>query len=345
MENEEAKTIANNSIAQPFADSSPTQSNSPPRDAKSSSPSSLSSDLSHESFPREEKPPVPVMKRYVRDVPVVVTKVDSEGGGRWRVRQSLSFLRRVKRESMVKKAALGFRVFGVVFCLISFSLMAADRYKGWAFDSFDRYKEFRYCLSVNVIGFVYNLAQALDLAHHLLTGKYFSQHPLRYYFDFAMDQLLRKICKTTSEIPYSHQRATPLPTKVTVPPNRNACTFSLRCPAPLTGMRRKRKRLVSAALRLLLYSSSLSPSSELLYGHLAPVAPLVSGQTYLILTYLLMSASSSAATRVEDWESNWGNDKFTEMASASVGLSFIAFVALAASSLISGYALCTFRST
>ncbi|PSS30389.1 CASP-like protein [Actinidia chinensis var. chinensis] len=242
MENEEAKTIANNSIAQPFTDSSLTRSNSPPRDAKSSSPSSLSSDLSHGSSPREEKPPVPVVKRYV---PVVVTKVDPEGGGRWRVRQSLSFLRRVKRESMVKKAALGFRVFGVVFCLISFSLMAADRYKGWALDSFDRYKEFRYCLSVNVIGFVYNLAQALDLAHHLLTGKYFSQHPLRYYFDFAMDQ---------------------------------------------------------------------------------------------ILTYLLMSASSSAATRVEDWESNWGNDKFTVMASASVGLSFTAFVAFAASSLISGTA-------
>ena len=149
MENEEAKTIANNSIAQAFTDSSPTRSHSPPRDAKSSSLSSLSSDLSHGSSPREEKPPVPVVKRHVRDVPVVVTKVDPEGGGRWRVRQSPSILRRVKRESMVKKAALGFRVFGVVFCLISFSLMAADRYKGWALDSFDRYKEFRFVRAPN----------------------------------------------------------------------------------------------------------------------------------------------------------------------------------------------------
>ncbi|GFS45102.1 uncharacterized protein family [Actinidia rufa] len=263
MDNEEPKTISNNSIAQGVAGSSPAQSHSPPRDAKSSSPSSLSSDLSHGSSPREEKlpalmpendpPPVPVVNRYVRDEPVVVTKADPDGsGGSLRVRQSLSILRKVKREAMMKKAALGFRVFGVVFCLISFSLMAADRYKGWALDSFYRYKEYRYCLSVNVIGFVYSLAQALDLAHHLFTGKYISQHPLRYYFDFAMDQ---------------------------------------------------------------------------------------------ILTYLLISASSSAATRVEDWESNWGKDKFTEMASASVGLSFTAFVALAASSLISGYTLCMFRST
>ncbi|GFY95496.1 hypothetical protein Acr_10g0008810 [Actinidia rufa] len=41
----------------------------------------------------------------------------------------------------------------------------------------------------------------------------------------------------------------------------------------------ERKRVVSAAARLSLYNSSLSPSSELLYGHPTLVAPLVSGQT------------------------------------------------------------------
>lgn len=60
-----------------------------------------------------------------------------------------------------------------------------------------------------------------------------------------------------------------------------------------------------------------------------------------IMTYLLMSASSSAATRVDDWVSNWGMDEFTKMATASIGMSFMAFFAFAFSSLISGYNLCT----
>lgn len=55
-----------------------------------------------------------------------------------------------------------------------------------------------------------------------------------------------------------------------------------------------------------------------------------------ILTYLLMSASSSAATRAYDWVSNWGEDKFPYMANASVALSLVAFVAFALASLVSG---------
>ncbi|KAF2314688.1 hypothetical protein GH714_030028 [Hevea brasiliensis] len=58
-----------------------------------------------------------------------------------------------------------------------------------------------------------------------------------------------------------------------------------------------------------------------------------------ILAYLLISAASSAATRVDDWQSNWGKDEFTEMASASVAMAFLAFIAFAVSSLISGYNL------
>lgn len=59
-----------------------------------------------------------------------------------------------------------------------------------------------------------------------------------------------------------------------------------------------------------------------------------------VLAYLLISASSSAATRVDDWQSNWGKDEFTEMASASIGMSFLTFAAFALSSIISGYNLC-----
>jgi len=63
-----------------------------------------------------------------------------------------------------------------------------------------------------------------------------------------------------------------------------------------------------------------------------------------VLAYLLISSASSAATRVDDWQSNWGKDEFTEMASASIALAFLAFFAFAISSLISGYNLCTLFS-
>ncbi|VFQ95653.1 unnamed protein product [Cuscuta campestris] len=143
-------------------------------------------------------------------------------------------------------AALGFRVCEAVFCAISFSVMAADKTKGWSGDSWDRYKEYRYCLAVNVIGFVYSGFQGLILSYRLAT-KSFTSPALGYHFDFVMDQ---------------------------------------------------------------------------------------------VLAYLLMSSSSSAATRVQDWVSNWGNDEFTKMASASIAMSFLAFAAFALSSLVSGYSLC-----
>ncbi|KAK7281875.1 hypothetical protein RIF29_10218 [Crotalaria pallida] len=161
-------------------------------------------------------------------------------GGEWRSSEW-------RKEEVMRKAALGFRLSEVVVCVISFSVMAADKTQGWSGDSFDRYKEYRYCLIVNVIAFAYSALQACDLTSQLVTGKLLINHHLRYHFDFFMDQ---------------------------------------------------------------------------------------------VLAYVLISASSSAATRVDDWQSNWGKDEFTEMASASVGMAFVAFAAFAISSLISGYILC-----
>ncbi|GFY95167.1 hypothetical protein Acr_10g0005520 [Actinidia rufa] len=65
------------------------------------------------------------------------------------------------------------------------------------------------------------------------------------------------------------QRATPLPTEVNALPNRSACTFSLRCPAP---PHQERKRLVRRR-RAYRCASTLSLSSELLHEHPALVAP------------------------------------------------------------------------
>ncbi|XP_006347460.1 CASP-like protein 4A3 [Solanum tuberosum] len=176
-----------------------------------------------------------------------------EVGGERRSRAAVeSILERSQRDVMMNRVALGFRVCAVIFCLISFSVMAADKTQGWTGDSFDRYKEYRYLVAVNVIGFAYAGFQAFDLALSLATGKHFLSYHMRYHFNFSMDQ---------------------------------------------------------------------------------------------ILAYLIMSASSSSATRVDDWASNWGKDAFTEMASASIALSFLAFIAFAFSSIISGYSLCNRTSS
>lgn len=95
-----------------------------------------------------EEPMALVSRAVLEEPKAVVAKTDSSpgvvdrGGGGSR-RPRLSILRRAEREKMVRKAALGFRVFGFLFCLISFSVMAADRNQGWALDSFNNYKEFR----------------------------------------------------------------------------------------------------------------------------------------------------------------------------------------------------------
>ncbi|XP_074316272.1 CASP-like protein 4B2 [Silene latifolia] len=148
---------------------------------------------------------------------------------------------------VVERVGLGIRVLEIVFCLISFSVMASDKTQGWSGDSFDRYKEYRFCLTMAIFGFVYSAFQAYDLGSYLATGKHVIKHRLRYQFDFIMDQ---------------------------------------------------------------------------------------------ILAYLLISASSAAASRVDDWQANWGKDEFTAKASGSISMAFLAFICFAVSSIISGYNLC-----
>ncbi|XP_022774414.1 CASP-like protein 4A1 [Durio zibethinus] len=211
---------------------------------------------SQPSDPNSKPPALAVSKAEFNQSTATTVEVEEQsqklgsGSGK-RLRPDLSILRRTKRDKMVKKASLWSRISGFVFCLVSFSVLAADRDQGWALDSFYRYKEFRFCMAVNVIGFVYSGIQAYDLAYQLTFGKQKPRSRLRCYLDFVLDQML---------------------------------------------------------------------------------------------AYLLISASSSAAVRVDDWQSNWGKDKFLEMARASMALSLVAFIALALSSLISGYTLCTFKS-
>ncbi|KAK9080497.1 hypothetical protein SSX86_000255 [Deinandra increscens subsp. villosa] len=169
-------------------------------------------------------------------------------GGNAEVKRPVTSIGRRSRSGVtIERVALGFRVCEMIFSLIAFSVMASDKTQGWSGDSFDRYREYRYLVAVNVIAFTYAAFQAIDLTYLLVYESHIFTYSLRCHFDFLTDQ---------------------------------------------------------------------------------------------ILAYLLMSSSSSAATRVDDWVLNWGKDEFTKRASASVVMSFLAFLCFAFSSLISGYNLC-----
>ncbi|OIW06669.1 hypothetical protein TanjilG_04063 [Lupinus angustifolius] len=185
----------------------------------------------------------------------VVGPEEVEEGARWGNDECNYFLKN-KKEVKVNMVLLGLRVTAFVFCIISFAVLAADK-EGIQImqqyslpNSFNRFNEFKYTLSVNAIGFVYSGLQIFGLVKYFITKKYTLNPLLRGYFNFAMDQ---------------------------------------------------------------------------------------------IVTYLLMSASSSAATLAYNWESIWGEYKFAIMANASVTFSYIAFVAFALTSLVSGYIICKIK--
>lgn len=123
---------------------------SPRQDQKpANSPENLNTPVD---IPEKSPSQVVVFNRSVKEEPATVTKIDrgadgpgmeDGGGGERRSRAVSSIVRRSKRDVMLKRAALGFRVSELVFCLISFSVMAADKTQGWSGDSFDRYKEYR----------------------------------------------------------------------------------------------------------------------------------------------------------------------------------------------------------
>lgn len=161
-------------------------------------------------------------------------------GGNGGTKDRAVFMRRESLATAVRQGSLALRVLAAALCLISFSVMAAARNKGWAEDSYDKYREYRYSITVNVLGFLYALFQAC------VEGKDLFRPDIGTIFNFSMDQ---------------------------------------------------------------------------------------------ILAYLLISASSAATTRTDEWVEYWGNDPFPSMARGSAAVSFLAFLVFAMSSLVSAYKL------
>ncbi|KAG5081939.1 hypothetical protein JHK84_051977 [Glycine max] len=60
------------------------------------------------------------------------------------------------------------------------------------------YEEFKYFLSVNIIGFVYSGLQICDIVKYMITKRHTMDPKLRVYFNFAMDQVLAYLLMSAS---------------------------------------------------------------------------------------------------------------------------------------------------
>ncbi|KAJ3704951.1 hypothetical protein LUZ61_008656 [Rhynchospora tenuis] len=99
-------------------------------------------------------------------------------------------MQREQNAAAVRRVSLAARVAAMVFSLVAFSVLAADRNKGWARDSYNKYSQFRYCETVNVIGFLYSGLQLYALIHYKRNKKHIIRRPLGDYLDFIMDQVI-----------------------------------------------------------------------------------------------------------------------------------------------------------
>lgn len=87
-----------------------------------------------------------VHNRWVREDGPQTTTRKVDGGES----ATTTMVNRARRDDLVSVTALGFRVTEVILCVISFSIMAADKTQGWSGDSYDRYKEYRYLSSSQI---------------------------------------------------------------------------------------------------------------------------------------------------------------------------------------------------
>nr|KYP56347.1 UPF0497 membrane protein At5g62820 family [Cajanus cajan] len=76
--------------------------------------------------------------------PLQNPRTQTNANAKRRITSEQFSLERRKLPEAVSKAVLGFRLSEVVVCLISFSVMAADKMQGWSVDSYDLYREYRY---------------------------------------------------------------------------------------------------------------------------------------------------------------------------------------------------------
>ncbi|KAG5092399.1 hypothetical protein JHK82_051177 [Glycine max] len=114
-------------------------------------------------------------------------------------------LRRWKREDLIKRGSLGLRGIALLFCLISFIIMASNKHGDWR--EFDKYEEYRYLLAIAILSSLYTGAQAFRQIQELSTAKQLLQPRMAAMIDFFGDQIIAYllISSASSAIPMTNR--------------------------------------------------------------------------------------------------------------------------------------------
>lgn len=99
-----------------------------------------------------------------------------------------SIIRRWQREDLLKKGSLVLRASALVFSLISLIVMGSNKHGDWR--NFDNYEEYRYCLAIAILAFLYTGVQVSREIYQILTRKDIISARLSAYVGFAGDQIV-----------------------------------------------------------------------------------------------------------------------------------------------------------
>ncbi|CAK9150450.1 unnamed protein product [Ilex paraguariensis] len=95
---------------------------------------------------------------------------------------------RWRREDVLKRGSLALRVFGLLFSLLAFIIMASNEHGNRK--DFDKYEEYRYVLAIAILSSLYTGLQAIRQVYELWTGRQSFPRRNLALLDFFGDQIV-----------------------------------------------------------------------------------------------------------------------------------------------------------
>ncbi|KAL9150588.1 hypothetical protein ABFS82_12G178300 [Erythranthe guttata] len=116
-----------------------------------------------------------------------------------------NIVHRWKREDLVKRGSMAFRIFGFIFSLLSFIIMASNKHGDWK--DFDNYEEYRYVLAIAILSAFYTGLQTWRQVYELSTAREILSRHKTAMIDFFGDQIVAYllISAASSAVPLTNR--------------------------------------------------------------------------------------------------------------------------------------------
>ncbi|KAL8504918.1 hypothetical protein ACS0TY_016205 [Phlomoides rotata] len=116
-----------------------------------------------------------------------------------------NILRRWHREDFLKRGSQALRVFGFVFSVLAFVIMASNQHGDWK--DFDKYEEYRYVLAIAILSTLYTGLQSWKQFQEQSTGREIVPRQNAAIIDFFGDQIVAYllISAASSAVPLTNR--------------------------------------------------------------------------------------------------------------------------------------------